>query len=114
MEALWLQLFYLGVLFIAVTQGAQFWGLSLLPSVAVSLLLSFSPIVVIFLGAKFLNESPTKNQIFGVSIYLIGTLIYFLPIQFSGEQFIGIMVVLVGVFSNAGSFRQSPGSGSLG
>ena len=42
----WVRLVVLGLLFYAVTQGAQFVGLDYLPSVTVSLLLNFTTIVV--------------------------------------------------------------------
>lgn len=55
----WAQLVLLGLLFIAVTQGAQFLGLTYLPAVTVSLLLSFSPVMVALLGISLLAERPT-------------------------------------------------------
>ncbi|MCB0749508.1 MAG: DMT family transporter, partial [Ignavibacteriae bacterium] len=41
----WKKLILLGLVFYTFTQGAQFLGLSLLPSVTVSLMLNFTPIV---------------------------------------------------------------------
>jgi drug/metabolite transporter (DMT)-like permease len=43
----WTRLIFLGLLFYAVTQGAQFLGLAYLPALTVSLLLNFTTIVVI-------------------------------------------------------------------
>lgn len=43
----WATLAALGVLLIALTQGAPFVALSLLPTVTVSLILSFSPVLVV-------------------------------------------------------------------
>ena len=56
----WLQLIALGLLFYAITQGAQFLGLTYLPAITVNLLLSFTIIVVVVLGIWILGELPTK------------------------------------------------------
>ncbi|NOX18559.1 MAG: EamA family transporter [Chlorobi bacterium] len=42
----WKKLIFLGFVFYTFTQGAQFLGLSLLPSVTVSLTLNFTPLFV--------------------------------------------------------------------
>ena len=48
----WVLAWY-GVLFVAVTQGAQFLGLAMLPAATVSLLLNFSPVGVALVGRCF-------------------------------------------------------------
>src|SRR3712207_1486115 len=48
----WVRLAGLGVLLYAVTQGAQFLGLALLPAATVSLLLNLTPVVVGLLGMR--------------------------------------------------------------
>ena len=58
----WNQLLLLGLLFYAVTQGAQFVGLAYLPAVTVSLLLNFTTIVVALMGIVLLAERPTTPQ----------------------------------------------------
>jgi drug/metabolite transporter (DMT)-like permease len=56
---MWLRLVLLGLLFYAVTQGAQFLSLVYLPAVTTSLLLSFTTILVSLLGIVLLRERPT-------------------------------------------------------
>lgn len=99
----WLQLVILGVLFYAVTQGAQFLGLAYLPAVTVSLLLNFTTIVVAWMGIVLLAERPSGQQWGGIVVALIGVGIYFTPIVLPAGELFGILVVLVGVLSNAAS-----------
>jgi drug/metabolite transporter (DMT)-like permease len=97
----WAQLSLLGLLFIAVTQGAQFLGLTYLPAVTASLLLSFSPAMVALLGISMLAERPTLLQWGGIGLYLAGTLVYFYPVSLPEKEIIGLLIVGVGVLANA-------------
>ena len=97
----WAQLALLGLLFIAVTQGAQFLGLTYLPAVTASLLLSFSPAMVALLGISMLAERPTGLQWSGIGLYLAGTLVYFYPATFPEREIAGLLIVGVGVLANA-------------
>jgi len=55
----WGLLALLGILFYALTQGAQFIGLAYLPSATLTLLLNFSPILVaVFSGAATKKPLP--------------------------------------------------------
>ena len=99
----WVRLVVLGLLFYAVTQGAQFVGLDYLPSVTVSLLLNFTTIVVALLSIPLLAERLTALQWCGVLINIIGALIYFHPVSIPASQVVGLIVVAVGVLANAGS-----------
>ncbi len=97
----WGRLAGLGVLFYAVTQGAQFIGLAYLPAVTVSMLLNLTNLVVAFLGMLLLAEFPTRLQWLGVLVFIAGAGVYFYPLGFSSGQFAGVLVVLVGVLANA-------------
>ena len=99
----WLNLFLLGVLFYAFTQGTQFVGLSLLPAVTVSLWLNFTPLIVAVMAIFLIKEFPTTLQWFGVIIFLIGIFIYFLPVELIQNQVIGLIVMTAGVFANSAS-----------
>jgi drug/metabolite transporter (DMT)-like permease len=99
----WLRLIGLGVLYYAVTQGAQFVGLSYLPSITVSLILNFTTIVVALMGLALLSERPTRLQWAGVAINLIGVVIYFYPVVLPEGQRIGLWVMLLGMLANAAS-----------
>jgi len=91
----------LGLLYYAVTQGAQFLSLSYLPSATVSLLLSFSAIVVVGLGIRLLNETPTPSQWFGLALYFAGVIAYFVPLQFSSGELLGVVIAIAGLLANA-------------
>ena len=93
----------LGLLFYTFTQGTQFLGLSLLPSVTVSLLLNFTPLVVAVMGVFILSERPTILQWGGALLFIAGILTYFFPIELSENQTTGIFVMLIGVLANSGS-----------
>jgi drug/metabolite transporter (DMT)-like permease len=99
----WLKLFLLGILFYAFTQGAQFVGLSLLPSVTVSLWLNFTPLVVALMAIFLINEYPSKLQLTGVFLFIIGIITYFFPVQMGQDQIVGLIVMTVGVLANSGS-----------
>ena len=99
--ATWFRLIALGLLYYAVTQGTQFVSLSYLPAVTISLLLSFSSIIVAVLGIVFLNERPTLVQWVGVGLYLIGVIVYFTPLSLPRAEVVGLIVAGVGVLANA-------------
>jgi len=99
----WKKLILLGFVFYTFTQGAQFLGLSLLPSVTVSLMLNFTPIVVAVLGIFFLNEKPTVLQWIGTLLFIIGILVYFFPINLLGNELFGLGIMFIGVLANASS-----------
>lgn len=67
----------LGLVIIAITQGAQFIALAHIPAHTLSLLLSLSTLSIAFLGVLFLGESLRGRQWMGVAVTLIGAFIYF-------------------------------------
>jgi len=99
----WRRLVVLGLLYYAVTQGSAFFGLNYLPAATISLLLSFTTIVVALLGAFWLAERPTVLQWIGVFINVVGVIVYFYPESFPSDQAVGLIVVGVGMLANAGS-----------
>ena len=99
----WRKLISLGILFYTLTQGFQFIGLSLLPAVSVSLILNFTPLVVALLGIVTIKEIPSSKQWAGVLLFVIGVLLYFLPVDFSSSRLTGIIIMIGGVIVNAGS-----------
>ena len=98
----WVRLVALGLLFYTLTQGAQFVGLVFLPAVALSLFLSFTPALVALMGIPLLGETPTPLQWGGMLIYLIGALVYLLPVEIPLAA-AGLAVAFVGLLANAGS-----------
>lgn len=100
----WGRLVALGILLYSVTQGAQFVGLDLVPSVnTVSLLLSFTPVLVAVAGIPLLGERPGALQWAGVAVYLAGAYLYLAPVSLLAAHLGGLAVVLIGVAANGGS-----------
>ncbi len=99
----WKKLFLLGIIFYTFTQGAQFLGLSLLPSVTVSLMLNFTPLIVAVMGIFLLSEKPSVLQWFGSILFFAGIITYFFPISFIGNQGLGLAVMSIGVLANSSS-----------
>ncbi len=97
----WLALALMGILQIAITQGAQFLALNLLPTVTVSLVLNLTPLLVTILGVFLLAEKPVWIQWLGVIINLGGVLIYFLPFALEGSSLIGLGIVCTGLLGNS-------------
>jgi drug/metabolite transporter (DMT)-like permease len=99
----WKKLILLGFVFYTFTQGALFLGLSLLPSVTVSLMLNFTPIVVAVMGLFLLHEKPTLIQWLGSAVFIIGIITYFFPVNLIGNELGGIIIMIVGVLANSAS-----------
>ena len=99
----WKKLILLGFVFYTFTQGAQFLGLSLLPSVTVSLMLNFTPLIVAVMGIFLLSEKPSILQWFGSALFIVGIFTYFFPVSLIGNQGVGLAIMFIGVLANAGS-----------
>jgi len=97
----WRRLVGYGILFFTFTQGTQFIGLALLPAITVSLLLNFATIFVVIFAILFLQEIPNKKQLFFIGLALVGVYIYFYPTNLSEYSNLGILIVLIGVITNA-------------
>jgi drug/metabolite transporter (DMT)-like permease len=97
----WARLIILGLLFYSATQGAIFLGLVYLPAAMVSLLLSFTPVIVALLGIATLGERPTLLQWGGSGLYLVGVAVFFYPLALPRQQMLGLMVIGVGLLANS-------------
>ena len=100
-RAEWRRLVTLGVVMIAVAQGAQYLALDHLPAVTLSLLLNFTTILVALLGIALLGEHPTWLQWGGIGLYLIGVLAYFYPAAIPSGQVIGLAFAALCLAGNA-------------
>lgn len=98
----WLLLGSLGLVYYTITQGTQFLGLIYLPSAMFSLLLNFSALIVALMGIKLLKEFPTRVQWAGMAIFLIGVIVYLLPINFPAEIVLGLAIGVASTLANAG------------
>ncbi len=97
----WLRLIVLGIVYYAVTQGAQFVALAYAPAVTITLILSFTAVFVALLGIVTLGERPNGGQWFGILLALAGALIYFFPFGLADAQLIGIVAAVVGMLANS-------------
>jgi drug/metabolite transporter (DMT)-like permease len=93
----WFRLILLGLLFYAITQGGQFVTLSYLPATTFNMLLNFTSVFVLVFGAVFLSERPSRFQLLGLMVFLLGIVAYFYPVsgfegQTMGLVFAGITV----------------------
>jgi drug/metabolite transporter (DMT)-like permease len=97
----WLELMVLGLIFIAVTQGAQFVALASLPATTLTLLLNLSAVVVALMGITWLSEKLINRQWLGIGIFLVGLVLYFFPVDLPAGQQLGLLAAAVAVFANA-------------
>ncbi len=81
-----------GLVLIALTQGAQYVALSLLPTILVSLSLNAAPIMVALLGYVILKEKLVGLQWLGMGLYVIGILAYFYPFALIEDWTFGLVV----------------------
>ncbi|MEO1286536.1 MAG: DMT family transporter [Chloroflexota bacterium] len=98
-QANWIRLLTLGFFFYTATQGLVFLSLDYLPAATFSLLLNFTPVVVLIGGVLFLNEIPNRIQYIGLFLFLLGTVIYFVPT--SQLLMIGLIIGVATMLANA-------------
>ena len=95
----WAQLAVLGVVFVAVAQGAQFVAIDSQPAATSSLILALTPLLVTAVSSAALGEKPTGRQVAGALLILTGAAVYF-----AGElgfTAIGLAASVVGLVANA-------------
>lgn len=91
-----------GIVFIFFTQGAMFISLKLLPAITVSMLLNLTPLIVLLISVFTIKEIPTKIEFILIFFSIFGVLLYFYPIIIIPlEEFFGLAVLMICVFSNA-------------
>jgi drug/metabolite transporter (DMT)-like permease len=73
----WWKLGLLGLLGYTVAQGLQCVGLYYLPSVSVTLILNFTPILVLLLNRVVTGGVPSRDQIIGMAIVLLAASLFF-------------------------------------
>lgn len=92
----------LGLVMYAVTQGAQFVGLALLPAATLSLLLSFTPALVTLGAGRVAGEGAVPRQWVGMAVAAAGAALYLAP-ELAATSLVGLAVGVVGLTSNAGA-----------
>ncbi len=99
----WLQLAILGLVFIAITQGAQFIALSYLPATTLTLLINLSVVVVALVGSVVLAERLLARQWFGIGIFFVGIILYFFPVDIPAGERLGLLAAGIVVLANSAS-----------
>lgn len=98
-RARWGLLVLLGLVFVAVAQGAQFVAIDSQPAATSSLILSLTPLLVAGFSTLALAERPTTRQVAGALLIVLGATAYF-----SGDlgfTVLGLLASLVGLAANA-------------
>jgi drug/metabolite transporter (DMT)-like permease len=88
------KLVLLGFLGYTIAQGLQCIGLSYLPAVSVTFILNFTPIIVLILGIIFLREYPTRLQLAGMMILILGAYLFF-NAPLANSSLTGILITLL-------------------
>jgi drug/metabolite transporter (DMT)-like permease len=99
----WFRMLLLGLLFYTCTQGANFIGLTLLPVVTVGIIFNFTPFIVASVGAVILEEKLTQYKLLGLTFFSAGLFFFFYPFDVPKPQFVGLLAVIFGLLTNAGS-----------
>ncbi|MFQ5966855.1 MAG: DMT family transporter [Acidimicrobiia bacterium] len=93
------RLVVLGLVFYALTQGAQFVAIDNQPAATTSLLLAMSPIVVVGLSSLTLGERASSRQAAGVALVVSGALLYF--VGDLGATVVGMIAALTALVANS-------------
>jgi len=93
---LWGQFAIIGVSAYSIGNGALFWALRYLDATTVSFMMSISPLLILFAGTVILREFPSRWQIGGVIVSLIGGALFFSP-GLSAEEPLGLAIVMLGL-----------------
>jgi len=97
----WWKLAVLGFLGYTVAQGLQCVGLSYLPAVMVTLILNFTPLVVMVMNVLLTGEYPNRDQIAGMVLVLLGAVLYFSD-RLVGGTLTGVLITFVSGLGWAG------------
>src|SRR5690606_34898580 len=97
----WRRLALLGLVFYAVTQGAQFVAIDNQPAATTSLMLAPTPFLVAVLSQQSIGETVHRRQIVGAGVMVVGAALYF-----SGDlggTVGGVAAAIVGLLANVTS-----------
>lgn len=93
------QIVLLGIVFYALTQGAQFVAIDNQPAATTSLVLSWTPLLVAFVGGWSIAERASARQVVGALLVVAGAWSFFAGDL--GATFVGMAAALVGLAANA-------------
>ena len=92
------QLAGLGIVLYALTQGAQFVAIDNQPAATTSLVLSWTPLLVAFVGGWSISERSTARQLVGAGLVVAGAWFYFAGDL--GSTAVGMTAAVVGLGAN--------------
>lgn len=90
----------LGLLFYTATQGAQFLALQYIRAATVSLILSFTPVVVGLVSVPVLGERTSIRQWVWMGVVIVGVGVYFYPFGLQSAALLGIGIMVLGLLAN--------------
>ncbi|MGB0113024.1 MAG: DMT family transporter [Ilumatobacteraceae bacterium] len=91
----------LGVVFVAITQGAQFVAIDNQPAATTSLMLAPTALFVGLLSARSLGEGASRRQVAGAALVIVGAVAYFAGDL--GATAIGMIAAGIGLAANVTS-----------
>jgi drug/metabolite transporter (DMT)-like permease len=89
----------LGIVFYALTQGAQFVAIGAQPQATTSLLLAMTPLLVALSSAAFLGEHTSSTQRAGGLVIVAGSAVYFGGQL--GATAVGLAASIIGLLANS-------------
>lgn len=99
-RAVWGRLALIGLLAYTIGNGCLFWGLQYLPSTTSSFLMSLVPLLVLAMSIPWLREYPSRLQVVGLVVCLLGCGVFFAPGLRAGEP-LGLAVTGIGLVAFA-------------
>ena len=100
-RASFIQIVVLGLVFYALTQGAQFVAIDNQPAATTSLVLSWTPMLVALAGGWSIAESSSSRQLGGTLLVVAGAWFYFAGDL--GATAAGMAAALIGLGANVAS-----------
>jgi len=97
----WRYLLVLGVVFYAITQGAQFVAIDAQPAATTSLMLAPTPLLVAVLSQRSIGERVDARQVAGALLIVIGATVFFAGDL--GATVVGIVASTIGLAANVAS-----------
>ena len=92
----WFMLAAIGLSSYTLGNGAAFWALEYLTATTASFVISTVPLFMLIIGALRLAEIPTRRQVFGVFLGLLGALLFFSP-GFQPQEPLGLVISAAGL-----------------
>jgi drug/metabolite transporter (DMT)-like permease len=99
--AMWRPLVVLGVVFYAVTQGAQFVAIDTQPAATSSLMLAPTPFLVAVFSQRSIGETVRPRQLVGAALIVVGAVVFFAGDL--GATLIGMIASVIGLSANVTS-----------